>query len=202
MDLGWCRILIPSGFHVERERTLLEKLVRRRDPRHWYAEGSDRGLAASLQYVQTLVAREVQNGVAPDRIMIGGVGQGADIAVLTGLLLNARLGGVLSLAAHLPETIAFVPSPESAATPFLCWVPPYDDDAAEAADTLLSLDSVPRRVERAPDGARRAVRRWRISSGVRSLRTFTLSLPSISCRWSAGGAAAEGGRTGLHRSKN
>jgi len=120
LNLGWCRIVIPSGFKVERQRTLLEKLVRRRDPRHWYEEGSDRGLSASLQYVQTLVAREVQNGVAPDRIMIAGVGQGADVAVLTGLLLNARLGGVLPLAAHLPETIALVPSPESAATPFLC----------------------------------------------------------------------------------
>ena len=168
MDLGWCRILIPAGLHVERERTLLE-MVRRRDPRHWYAEGSDRGLAASLQYVQTLVAREVESGVAPDRIMIGGVGQGADIAVLTGLLLNARLGGVLSLAAHLPESIAFVPSPESAATPFLCWVPPYDDDAAEAADTLLSLDGAPRRVECAPDKGNWLVeyvdavrRRWRV----------------------------------------
>ena len=117
----------------------LGKLLGLRAPSVWFEEASDYGLASSLEYIQALVAQEVKRGIAPDRIVIAGAGQGGDVAVLTGLLLTARLGGVVSLAAHLPQTIALLPSPESAATPFLCWVPPQDLDAAEAADTLLAL---------------------------------------------------------------
>lgn len=169
MDLGWCRIVIPTGFHVPRPRSLLDKLVRRGEQRQWFEESSDYGLATSLQYMQTLVGREAQSGIAPDRIMIGGVGQGADIAVLAGLLLNARLGGVISLGAHLPETIALLPSSESVSTPFLCWISPQDLDAAEAGSTLLSLAGPARRIECVPeegnwltDSVDYLRRRWRI----------------------------------------
>ena len=51
MNLAWCRIVIPSGFHVPRNRTILDTL-RGREDRQWYDEVSDDGLAASLQYMQ------------------------------------------------------------------------------------------------------------------------------------------------------
>ena len=140
MGLSWCRVVIPAGFEAPSKKTsTLGKLLGLRAPSVWFEEASDYGLASSLEYIQALVAQEVKRGIAPDRIVIAGAGQGGDVAVLTGLLLTARLGGVVSLAAHLPQTIALLPSPESAATPFLCWVPPQDLDAAEAADTLLAL---------------------------------------------------------------
>jgi len=169
MDLGWCRIVMPTGFQVLRPRSLLDRLMSRGKQLQWFEESSDYGLGTSLQYMQTLVAREVQSGIAPDRVMIGGAGQGADIAVLAGLLLNARLGGVISLGAHLPETIALQPSPESVATPFLCWISPQDVDAEEAGSTLLSLAGPARRIECVPDGGNWLTnsvdylrRRWRI----------------------------------------
>jgi hypothetical protein len=173
LKLGWCRIVIPSGFQSSRPRSTLNKLVRRGEQRLWFEEDSDHGLASSLQYLQALVAREVKSGIPPDRIILAGVGQGGSIAVLGGLLLNARLGGVVAVAAHLPETVALTPTPESASTPILCWVPPQDLDAAEAADTLMALPGARagerRRIERAPLPANWLVetvdklrRRWRV----------------------------------------
>jgi predicted esterase len=149
MDLGWCRIIIPSGFASERPRSTLSRLVRPGKQLVWYEEGSDYGLAASLQYLQAVVAQEVKRGIAPDRIMLAGAGQGADLAVLGGLLLSARLGGVVALDAHIPRTIALLPSPESAATPFLCWTPPHA--VPETSDTLRALAGPPRPIESAPE---------------------------------------------------
>ena len=124
LELGWCRLVIPSGFQSSRPRSTLSRLVRRGEQRVWFDDDTDRGLASSLQYLQALVAQEVKSGIAPDRIILGGVGQGGSIAILGGLLLNARLGGVVALGSGLPETVALIPSQESASTPFLCWVPP------------------------------------------------------------------------------
>lgn len=65
--------------------------------------GEDReGIRDSAQHIEALIAREIRNGIAPQRIVLAGFSQGGAIALHTGLRYPLRLAGVLALSTYLP----------------------------------------------------------------------------------------------------
>jgi phospholipase/carboxylesterase len=95
--------------------------------RAWYDIGyedqslkeDERGVRESQRAVEALVAREVERGVSPGRIVLAGFSQGGAIALQTALRHPARLAGVLALSTYLPlpETLEAERSADNAQTP-------------------------------------------------------------------------------------
>lgn len=77
------------------------------------------GLRASQALVETLIAREVSRGVAPERIVLAGFSQGGAIALHTGLRHAEPLAGILALSTYLPlaEALPREASDANAAVP-------------------------------------------------------------------------------------
>ncbi|MBI2734152.1 MAG: alpha/beta fold hydrolase [Aquabacterium sp.] len=59
-------------------------------------------LRRSHQTIQTLIDREVQRGIAPERIVLMGFSQGCAMALMTGLRYPHRLAGIVALSGYLP----------------------------------------------------------------------------------------------------
>lgn len=77
--------------------------------RAWYdivsleARGQDEvGIRRSAAAINGLVAREIERGVAPSQIVLGGFSQGAAMALFTGLRYPKALGGLVALSGYLP----------------------------------------------------------------------------------------------------
>jgi phospholipase/carboxylesterase len=95
--------------------------------RAWYDIGyedlslkeDERGVRESQRAVEAVVAREVERGVSPGRIVLAGFSQGGAIALQTALRHPARLAGVLALSTYLPlpETLEAERSADNAQTP-------------------------------------------------------------------------------------
>jgi phospholipase/carboxylesterase len=66
------------------------------------AREDEAGLRASQAIVESLIAREVQRGVASARIVLGGFSQGCAMALLTGLRQRDKLAGIVGLSGYLP----------------------------------------------------------------------------------------------------
>ncbi len=60
------------------------------------------GIRASCSAIEALMAREIENGVAPERLVLAGFSQGSVIALETALRYSERLAGVLALSCYLP----------------------------------------------------------------------------------------------------
>jgi len=60
------------------------------------------GIRASQIAVESLIAQEVANGIAPDNIFLAGFSQGGAIVLHTALRQSTPLGGVLALSTYLP----------------------------------------------------------------------------------------------------
>jgi phospholipase/carboxylesterase len=60
------------------------------------------GLRASLVDVQALIDREVERGIAPERIVLTGFSQGCAMTLLAGLRAPQRLAGLVGLSGYLP----------------------------------------------------------------------------------------------------
>ena len=82
--------------------------------RAWYdiasfdlgARQDEAGMRASIAQIEALIAREVERGVPPARIVLAGFSQGGAIALLAGLRHAARLAGIVALSTYLPLTDA------------------------------------------------------------------------------------------------
>jgi phospholipase/carboxylesterase len=95
--------------------------------RAWYDIGypdltlkeDERGVRESQRAVEALVAREIERGVSPARIVLAGFSQGGAIALHAGLRHPAPLAGVLALSTYLPlpEKLDAERSAENAQTP-------------------------------------------------------------------------------------
>jgi phospholipase/carboxylesterase len=66
------------------------------------AREDEAGLRQSQRIVESLIAREVERGVAPSRIVVGGFSQGSAMALLTGLRHRDKLAGIVGLSGYLP----------------------------------------------------------------------------------------------------
>src|SRR5262249_42256468 len=79
------------------------------------------GVRASAAAVARLVDREVERGLAAERIVLAGFSQGGAIALQLGLREPRRLAGVLALSTYLPlaASLAKEKSAANAAVPIL-----------------------------------------------------------------------------------
>lgn len=60
------------------------------------------GVRQSQAYIESLIAREIDRGIAPNRILLAGFSQGGAIALHTALRHKQALAGVLALSTYLP----------------------------------------------------------------------------------------------------
>jgi phospholipase/carboxylesterase len=67
------------------------------------------GVRESIAQVETLIAREVERGVPPERIILAGFSQGGAIALAAGVRREAALGGIVALSTYLPMAATTAP---------------------------------------------------------------------------------------------
>ncbi len=66
------------------------------------AEDDVQGITRATVFIHSLIEREINNGIPPHRIIIGGFSQGGALAIHAGLTYNKKLAGVVSLSGWLP----------------------------------------------------------------------------------------------------
>jgi predicted esterase len=64
-------------------------------------EEDEKGILESSSKVNSIIAEEVNNGIPPNRIVLGGFSQGGALSLFTGLTTNTKLGGLVILSAWL-----------------------------------------------------------------------------------------------------
>jgi len=72
---------------------------------HSETSGSE-DIAVSAKQIEAFIARELQRGISPDRILLAGFSQGGVIALQTALRYPERLAGVLALSTFLFDVTA------------------------------------------------------------------------------------------------
>jgi len=65
-------------------------------------EARPEGLDESADIVRTLLSRELERGIPPERILLGGFSQGGAVALYLGLRYSRALAGVIGLSTYLP----------------------------------------------------------------------------------------------------
>lgn len=60
------------------------------------------GLRRSQAAIEALIEREIERGVAPERIVLMGFSQGCAMSLMTGLRYSKRLAGLVGLSGYLP----------------------------------------------------------------------------------------------------
>jgi phospholipase/carboxylesterase len=60
------------------------------------------GLRESQALIEELIEREVERGIAPERIVLMGFSQGCAMTLMTGLRYKNRLAGLVGLSGYLP----------------------------------------------------------------------------------------------------
>ncbi len=95
--------------------------------RAWYdiigldrrAAQDETGIRASAAQIDALIEREIERGIAAERIVLAGFSQGGAIALHAGLRRPQPLAGIMALSTYLPleATLAEERAPASAAVP-------------------------------------------------------------------------------------
>ena len=67
----------------------------------------EKGIRASQQQVEALIAREAERGVSSSRIVLAGFSQGGAIALQTGLRQPQPLAAIIALSCYLPLADSF-----------------------------------------------------------------------------------------------
>jgi phospholipase/carboxylesterase len=60
------------------------------------------GVSQSVAQVESLVAREAERGIAPERVLLAGFSQGAAVTLAAGLARTWPLAGLVALSGYLP----------------------------------------------------------------------------------------------------
>jgi lysophospholipase-1 len=61
----------------------------------------ERGILKSRDYFNTLIKEEIDKGIDPSRIVLGGFSQGGAISLFTGVTNTRKLGGVFGMSSYL-----------------------------------------------------------------------------------------------------
>lgn len=61
------------------------------------------GVVQSIAQVETLIAREGERGVPPERLLLAGFSQGGAVTLAAGLRRQAPLAGLIALSTYLPD---------------------------------------------------------------------------------------------------
>lgn len=59
------------------------------------------GILRSRDYFNTLIKEQIDQGISPSRIVLGGFSQGGAIALFSGITNKEKLGGVFGLSCYL-----------------------------------------------------------------------------------------------------
>ncbi|EER43836.1 acyl-protein thioesterase [Histoplasma capsulatum H143] len=62
----------------------------------------ERGILKSRDYFNTLIKEEIDKGISPSRIVLGGFSQGGAMSLFTGITQREKLGGIFGLSCYLP----------------------------------------------------------------------------------------------------
>ncbi|OJD18446.1 hypothetical protein AJ78_01502, partial [Emergomyces pasteurianus Ep9510] len=62
----------------------------------------ERGILRSRDYFSTLIKGEIDKGISPSRIVLGGFSQGGAMSLFTGITQKEKLGGIFGLSCYLP----------------------------------------------------------------------------------------------------
>jgi phospholipase/carboxylesterase len=120
-------VTINAGYRMRAWYDILgPDLARRED---------EAGLRASLADVQALIDREIERGIASDRVVLMGFSQGCAMTLLTGLRAPQRLAGLVGLSGYLPlaATTAAERNEANRATPIFMAHGQYDPIVPHAA---------------------------------------------------------------------
>ncbi|EER29864.1 Phospholipase/Carboxylesterase family protein [Coccidioides posadasii C735 delta SOWgp] len=60
------------------------------------------GILRSRDYFNSLIKEEMDKGIKPSRIVLGGFSQGGAMSLITGLTCKEKLGGIFALSCYLP----------------------------------------------------------------------------------------------------
>ncbi len=87
------------------------------------------GIKNSQHYVNSLIQKELERGIAAEHIVIAGFSQGGAIALYTALRYPKKLGGVLALSTYLPvkTKLATEANPANSTTPIFMAHGVFDD---------------------------------------------------------------------------
>ncbi|KAK9478470.1 Phospholipase/carboxylesterase/thioesterase [Lipomyces japonicus] len=66
------------------------------------AQEDSQGMLESVRSLRRFIDIELEKGIKPERIIIGGFSQGCTISLLTGLTSDIKLGGVVALSGFIP----------------------------------------------------------------------------------------------------
>ncbi|KAJ4004903.1 hypothetical protein NW752_011412 [Fusarium irregulare] len=83
---------MPGWFDIKQLGGDVDSLIRNED-----AEGIKR----SQQYFHELIQEEINSGISPERIVLGGFSQGGAMSLLAGLTCTSKLGGIIGLSSWL-----------------------------------------------------------------------------------------------------
>ena len=119
LNMPWCKFLMPvaASRHpplvVDAEEHehelgvgsgLLEPTMGWADDQSAAADAPE-SLWTAVDMVHDLIDREVQLGVQADKVIVGGFGQGAAVALLASLTYRRQLAGVASFSGYLPPSL-------------------------------------------------------------------------------------------------
>lgn len=69
---------------------------------HLNAMDDEQGMMNSVSAINKIIAEQIDKGIAPERVIVGGFSQGSVISLLTGLTSERQLGGIIALSSYLP----------------------------------------------------------------------------------------------------
>ncbi|TFK46899.1 Phospholipase/carboxylesterase [Heliocybe sulcata] len=79
----------------------------------------EKGMLETVGLLEQLVSQEVESGISPSRIVLGGFSQGGAMSLLTGLTMKPKLASIVCLSGWLPlrEKIKSMMSPHATSLP-------------------------------------------------------------------------------------
>ncbi|KAJ9298949.1 hypothetical protein DTO271G3_3191 [Paecilomyces variotii] len=79
----------------------IAKLGRDMDYEEFLSNQDEPGILRSRDYFNTLIKGEIEKGIKPSRIVLGGFSQGGAMSLFTGITGEQKLGGVFGLSCYL-----------------------------------------------------------------------------------------------------
>jgi phospholipase/carboxylesterase len=101
------------------------------------------GIRQSQAYIESLIAREIDRGIAPNKVLLAGFSQGGAIALHTGLRHKQALAGIMALSTYLPlqPLLATEKTAENQHTPIYMAHGTYDE-VISLATCRLSVETL------------------------------------------------------------
>jgi len=80
----------------------IAKLSPNMDIEEFHKLQDDRGILKSRDYFNSLIKTEMEKGIKPSRIVLGGFSQGGAMSLFTGITSKEKLGAIFGLSCYMP----------------------------------------------------------------------------------------------------